>query len=962
VTVDQVYPGVGDDTTSGLTVSGTLKFSRLANSGLTVRGQIALAAGGRIDLGTEVDPISAAVAAHIEFNDSAVMGVNKYGMTTATTAAGFSAWGAAKTQKTLVTAVLDSTNYTVLDASGWAVGDVVFLGPTTAAVATREVRKITAISFISGAIANITLSAAATNTTVVGRRLFNVTRNVRIFGKTQQTYGTQFQIGTNSALLPDNFLELGPCEFVGAGGAATAASSHGVAIALAKTAQVKKVDGPVFHSVVSVSGSTVTGCSVPAAASSFCLLGVVGAPQMQATLSNVLACSSTGFCGIGFSNSAAAIFDRPTVVGTTTPVRSSVSVSLPPFEPTLTNVDFCGMSELAGGFMFGLRITSGTVDAIGRLGFTGAAGSLSCPSMELTGISIGQALGAVSVTDFYRSVAGQLAGITLTSCTMPADYAVDRALSAIDAPAVTSNALTLYSVNNDPTKQERYTYGGQQTRDNAVFKRGPSSIRFDCWYAANPLTYSRTIQVAAGQTINVRGATRYNAAYDTATPPKVTLSGLGITPQVFTDPATGADVWHDYSLSATNPNAYPGEFTLTYQGQSAANSTGAYCYFDGVPDSPWIDSARHYGYLYDTGVAYQTADPSITISEATALAYPVTFNHATGALTLTGNATATQVYHAFKASLAATANQGYVPANTRIYTTDGGVTFGTSYDITIDTGCTLTGGFNTSGIVTLAGTGAVIGRYVDSSGAHVSIAAPALVSGSRVQLYNLTDGAELYNGVLSGTGIVLPTTWTADKTIRLRADHESKVALEVLGILSSIGLSILDTQVDDAAYTGAAIDGSTVTEFAADNVDIQAEVTDSDNVTTWQRLYAWWQWYQTTSAGIASPLFGRFRSSDGANFYLDRSGGLNITIRNNKTDPLRFTGGRLSTSDGSIPFDLTGGNIFPDYGPVYVPPSYATDTAAAVVAGLPAPLVLDNGEQLFTVKIVGGQPKYLSRG
>ncbi|MGZ7196469.1 hypothetical protein ACXWOC_09810, partial [Streptococcus pyogenes] len=96
-------------------------------------------------------------------------------------------------------------------------------------------------------------------------------------------------------------------------------------------------------------------------------------------------------------------------------------------------------------------------------------------------------------------------------------------------------------------------------------------------------------------------------AFGTATPPTVTISGLGITPVVFTAPAT-ADTWHKCDISATNPNAYTGDFTVTISAVSAANTETAFAWFDGFYVPPWIDVVRHYGFLYDAAYS-RTVDP-----------------------------------------------------------------------------------------------------------------------------------------------------------------------------------------------------------------------------------------------------------------------------------------------------------------------------------------------------------------
>lgn len=968
-TIDGVY-SCGDDTTTAFTNNGLVKHSRTVSSSMTIRGTMPASAtlASKWDMGTEADPIPAGITASLILNDSATQATFKYTYNMR----GFSAWGVDKTLNTKVALFTSSSVFRVPEATNWAVGDWLYFSSTDSSLATfaPDVRTIQAISAVSGGF-EITLAAGVSASAMVaGRHVVNLTRNVKVYGLNNQTYATNLIVAQASGA-PNNSIEIGPFEVIGSGASTTGISQYAaLSISATATTQIKACKKFVCHNVSAVSGSTVTQAATGQFGAITGLSLVGGASNLAATEDFVIAfvggnqggISSGVMTGSGGSGK----ITRPRIFGVGNPIRSMTGAFSSVVEsPTIVNG-----GAIAGGTTLGeLYFNGGTYEAWYSLLSNSTTFAQNLTAFEFNAVDFSSTAfppRAAAVSSLIELATAAFCKAKFINCVFPAGYVISRTANSSSLSTAAEKTYVQFLQNGgDSTNNFQLKRGGRIDRDNATKKRGASSIRFDCWYSTNPLTDALTFTLAAGAIATVRGAMRYNAIYGTSTPPTVTLTGPGLTTQTATCPTTGADTWHDFAVSITNTNAYPTTITATMSGQSTANATGAYCWFDGVPYTPWIDVARQYGYVYDDN-SYKVADPSITVSEATALAYPVTFDHTAQSFTVTGDATANQVYQAFKASLAQTASMGVTnaQANTRIYTTDNGVTFGTTYNVTVNTGCTLTGSFTTTGTVTLAGTGAVVGRYVDNSGAHVSISAPALVSGSRVQLYNVTDGVELYNGVLSSAGLVLPATWTADKTIRLRADHSSKVALEVLGILSSIGLSFLDTQIDDTAYTNAGIDGSTVTEFAADNVDIQAEVTDSDNVTTWQRLYAWWQYYQTTAAGIASPLFGRFRSSDGANFYLDRSGGANVTIRNNKTDPLRFTGGYLQTSDGTIPFDLTGGNIFPDYGKVYVPPSYAADVWAQPTRELtgPAPLVLDNGEQLMTVKTVNGAPKYLSRG
>jgi len=138
------------------------------------------------------------------------------------------------------------------------------------------------------------------------------------------------------------------------------------------------------------------------------------------------------------------------------------------------------------------------------------------------------------------------------------------------------------------------------------------------------------------------------------------------------------------------------------------------------------------------------------------------------AITITASVTVQQVFDYAKATRVAN------PAWPNILPGELG-DFG-ALNITVD-GATLTGELETTGTVSTINGGLVVGVYQDATGRKVTISAPALIAGSRVQLYDLTTATELYNDVLASTGLLLPVTWTADHTIRLRAEHASKLPL-----------------------------------------------------------------------------------------------------------------------------------------------------------------------------------------
>lgn len=192
--------------------------------------------------------------------------------------------------------------------------------------------------------------------------------------------------------------------------------------------------------------------------------------------------------------------------------------------------------------------------------------------------------------------------------------------------------------------------------------------------------------------------------------------------------------------------------------------------------------------------------------------------------------------------------------------------------------------------------------------ATAAISAPALISGSRVQLYNLTDDVEVLNAELVSAGMTYTAPFTSNKIVRLRADHASKLPLETAGVLTASGLTFLDVQAEDDVYLANSVDGSTVTEFAPDGPNLQVDINDPDGTTKVQRLYAWMQWYMTTEEGIASPFFGSIYAVDEFNYIVDQSK-VNLKLDNISPIPLLLIGARIARKDGSALIAASSGSI-----------------------------------------------------
>ena len=170
-----------------------------------------------------------------------------------------------------------------------------------------------------------------------------------------------------------------------------------------------------------------------------------------------------------------------------------------------------------------------------------------------------------------------------------------------------------------------------------------------------------------------------------------------------------------------------------------------------------------------------------------------------------------------------------------------------------------------------------------NTGPDISIVLPPkavtvtdLITGSRVQLFNLTTGTEVANDVATSTVFTYTLTGTEISTgdvVRVRATQQSGVTaslpLETLGVFGAEGVSIIGTQSPDVIYNAFGIDGSLVTKFSPDFVNTQIDFTEPSTFTA-QELYAWWAYSITFDNGIRD-FFGGITAVDQANIRINNS-------------------------------------------------------------------------------------------
>lgn len=300
----------------------------------------------------------------------------------------------------------------------------------------------------------------------------------------------------------------------------------------------------------------------------------------------------------------------------------------------------------------------------------------------------------------------------------------------------------------------------------------------------------------------------------------------------------------------------------------------------------------------------------------------------------------------------------------------------------------------TSGTVTItiSGSTSLSAGDVTTAGATVVINAPAiyqevqitnLVTGSRVQIYDLTNHTELANGIASGTTVTWTdgTAYVADRNIRVRISYVSGTTAKTFieaeigtvgdGTPNASTLTYRANQVADSVYNDNAVNGSAVTgvTFTDSYVDVM-NIDVAANSIGWPSIYAAWVYYAFSETGIATDI-DYIKAVDTANYLLS-----NLVIKNTSSpsEPLEITGGygRDSTTLAAIDLvDTSGGTIVmaPDHVVSYAVGSGVTsqdkvDIAAEVLSQASSAPIHANVQKVNDITITGAgvPPTYDSEG
>jgi hypothetical protein len=218
------------------------------------------------------------------------------------------------------------------------------------------------------------------------------------------------------------------------------------------------------------------------------------------------------------------------------------------------------------------------------------------------------------------------------------------------------------------------------------------------------------------------------------------------------------------------------------------------------------------------------------------------------------------------------------------------------------------GNLTSTGLVTTLNNAVVLGEITDSSGTRATLQynISGLIQHSRVQLYNVTADAEIFNGSVNATTYSAEYTEgvevTIEDEIRLRVTRQNGVTaylpFEATAIASASGFSFKVSQQLDLVYNSNGIDGSSVSTLTADFPNVQVDVDDADGSVDVREIYAHYVNIITTEEGIRQ-WFGGITALNAVNYQVNTAVN-DLTIQNIGTNGVNLGVARIFRDDGAI--------------------------------------------------------------
>jgi hypothetical protein len=248
---------------------------------------------------------------------------------------------------------------------------------------------------------------------------------------------------------------------------------------------------------------------------------------------------------------------------------------------------------------------------------------------------------------------------SLVDCTLHDSISIHTRISAVselktldsyltpdadNISSVSDGAEAVYvNIDGSETGQAIFRPFSEVVRDNVEVNRGASSLKITPTRTGADCIREQKIIIGIGETLRFIGYVKAQSAFYNSgswTPPTVTISGLGLTPVVFTASALSHDDWEKYDISITNTSGEAGSLLMKF-GVIADSALGS-VWFDGIPTSPFITKVRHYGFVFNESSAHRTVNNYVVATEATASGYSATIDEAS--TTISTAQTAEELY------------------------------------------------------------------------------------------------------------------------------------------------------------------------------------------------------------------------------------------------------------------------------------------------------------------------------
>ncbi|MFA5170435.1 MAG: hypothetical protein WC426_02635 [Sulfuriferula sp.] len=885
----------GVSTNASIYVAGVLKASRTVSNSLTCKGDLRVNATGTLDYGRSAigsgvnDQIPLGVNAVMYLNKSATPASAKYGLMTDNLAKVFHA-GATRDPRARLTVAANAgdTSITVDNVSGWQVGDTVCISSTDPTnISGVDIRTIgNTISGASGAWI-VPLSSALTYGHNLGAPLGTFSSNVAIYNYSD-TYPSFVNHTWTSASQGNNTREF----------------SYSLAKNLGD-----KTQGSTYKWGFSISPTVFTSSNVPMLVNNSMFYGYDTNSCIPLNIFSVASRMFVNNCAVVGRFGASAVNEYSGAI-----------------------VDFNGMYILCGSTAYTTGYSQGGMACNHNNCIISGVGALIQGSGITPAFTDCELVAATRISANVAIPSAKLIRLKVGALQLPTQNNVQGAMGSftydsplfVSAPPVpfcdytnagyrmqdsaSANFVQIKDKNGDPTQQELYTPYAQYFRDNVTKLNGSSSLRVDIPTGTlGAGVFAVKVPAPNGVPITLAGNLRFNSAYGSTNLPSVTISGLGITPQTFAC-ANTPDVWQPGIFSVTQNSGYDGQLDLIFTTNS--QGAGASAWFDGTPDGLFITWTRIYGYKFNESAVTKTIDAIIAQPDASIVsAYTgISIDTIAQTLTLTADHSMREIYdyvHWY----------GCQPATITMpefLTSTDGFNFACTYDLVLSNAqLTGAGAINMpANTLTLTGIGGSTLTITHSAGVLTAVKLTELVAGSRVQLWDVAGNVELYNDV-PGATLTYPMTWTADKSVRIRAMYAdastAKIFYESTATLYNTGLNLAINQITDPVYATNGINGALVTGIIISDTLMLLEI--STGALTWAQIYAYETYWLTTAAGITD--FARIIDAiDTANYILTSFKIKNIS---SPSVPLVITGGygRDSLTGQAVTLiDNTGGTIF----------------------------------------------------